>query len=324
MTAPRVIYLGIRTEKSAAEVGGWSKIDKMGFRDALIYDTATRKYHNYTKSEITDLVAKLQAADLVVGFNQLNFDYKILSAYTEKDLATLPNFDMLNRLEQTLNFRVSRDNLAANTLDSFKNEKAYTNVTDRVETNKKLFAHACKEGCLFYENKRFGGKDRCDTSNWAETARNLCQKNKLVADIKESINNNISKHPDDSIPKPPTPPVKISNEKVEEIDSSLFIGNNKISEFTIEAKQIFEKTTNRHARVWYAYNEFARRHGPVLSFHQFMTALGRVSKSTKPKKELAKKGSLFSYIDQSGTLAFERVVDYLDIRNIKEELARGI
>ncbi len=348
MTSPRVIYLGIGTEKSEKEVGGWSKVDQMGLRDALIYDTATRKYHNYTKSNVADLIAKLQTADLIVGFNQLNFDYKVLSTYSDKDLETLPNFDMLNKIEQTLNFRVSRDNLAANTLDSFKNEKAYTNVTERVETNKKLFAHACKEGYLFYENKRFGGKDRCNTSNWAETARNLSQKNKFLAEAKVISEKNTSKNTDNSIPNAPTVPIDIWKDTVDikieadqidtgnksdikehqhtsehwEYKSSITKVSNK-TQFTEIARQVYDQTKNRHARAWYAYNNMCKL-GHVTSFHQFMNAIGRVSNSTSPKNNIKRNGSRYPYIDRSGTLVSEWVNDHIDVRNIKEELARGI
>ena len=104
MTSPRVIYFGVSSQKSAAEVGGWSNVDQMGLKDAVTYDTTTHKFDNYTKSEIKNLIDHLQTADLIVGFNQLQFDYKILSPYTDTDLATLPNFDMLSKIERTLNF----------------------------------------------------------------------------------------------------------------------------------------------------------------------------------------------------------------------------
>ena len=353
MTAPRVIYLGIRTEKSAAEVGGWSKVDQMGFRDAVIYDTATRKYHNYTKSEVTDLIAKLQAADLVVGFSQLNFDYKVLSTYTETNFETLPNFDMLDKIEQNLNYRVSRDNLAQNTFSGTKNEKAYPNVADRVEITKKLFAHACREGYLLYENKLIGGKDRCDTSSWAETARNLSKRNKFLAEIKVLSEKNISENPDNSIPNAPIPPINPWKDKVEVNINSPFprdhkhseikphnsttsqvnIGNesdikesqhiversecessiaeiSKKTQFTEVARQIYDQTKNRHAREWYAYNEMARLHGSVISFHQFMVAIGRVSNYPSPKNNAEKSSSRLEYrseyIEGYGTLVGKR------------------
>ena len=63
--------------------------------------------------------------------------------------------------------------------------------------------------------------------------------------------------------------------------------------------------------------------GPVMSFHEFMVAIGRVCNSPSPKKKPEKRFR-YHYIDGSGTFASEWVEDYLDIRNIKEELARGI
>ena len=146
----------------------------------LIYDTATGEYHNYTKSQITNLINSLQNADLIVGFNQLNFDYKILSTYIDTDLEALPNFDMLNEIEHTLNFRVSRDNLAQNTLNEFNSKERSTN---NVEITKELFKHACKKGHLFYHNTRLDTKAMCDTSDWADTARNMAQKTRPLIKI---------------------------------------------------------------------------------------------------------------------------------------------
>ena len=176
MTSPRVIYFGVSPQKSAAEVGGWSNVDKMGLKDALTYDTTTRRYHNYTKSQITDLINHLQTADLIVGFNQLQFDYKILSSYTDTDLEALPNFDMLSKIKETLNFRIPRDNLVQNTLNEFKNSKGQLTIENRVGITKKLFAHGCKEGYLFYYDNRFRTKAVCNTSSWADTARSLTQR----------------------------------------------------------------------------------------------------------------------------------------------------
>lgn len=183
MTSPRVIYFGVSPQKLADEVGGWANVEQMGLRDAVTYDTTTRKYDNYTKSEITDLIDHLQTADLIVGFNQLQFDYKILSSYTDTNLDALPNFDMLNKIEEMLNFRVSRDNLAQNTLGESKNSKGRSSLGKRIDTTKKLFAHGCKEGYLSYRNNRFGTKEVCDTSNWADTARSVTQRKQLLDQI---------------------------------------------------------------------------------------------------------------------------------------------
>lgn len=319
MTSPRVIYLGIRTEKSAVEVGGWSNVDQMGLRDALIYDAPTRKFRHFTKSEVADLITILQTADLVVGFNQLNFDYKVLSTYSDKDLVALPNFDMLAYIEQTLDFRVSRANLVQNTLGVSKNDKNYSNFVNKVDITKKLFAHACKEGYLSYENKRFGGTDHFDTSNWAKTARNLCQRNKLLAETKVISEKNTSENSDNSIPNAQTSPITPWKDKIEaNMDFPITRGreypsikpNNSTTD-QVDTGNISD--INEHQLV---------SEHPV--FEPTFNAIGRVSSRPSPKNNIKKNGSRYYYIDGSGTLASEWVEDNWDIVNIKEELARGI
>ena len=44
----------------------------------------------------------MQRADLVVGFNNLRFDYEVLHGYTSFDLRQLPTLDMLVDLQNTL------------------------------------------------------------------------------------------------------------------------------------------------------------------------------------------------------------------------------
>ena len=369
MTSPRVIYFGIRTQKSAAEVGGWSNVDRMGLKDALTYDTTTRKYHNYTKSQITNLIDRLQTADLIVGFNQLQFDYKILSSYTDTDLEALPNFDMLNKIERTLNFRVSRDNLAQNTLNDFKNSKGQFTLGNRVEITKKLFAHGCKEGYLSYHNDRFGTKEVCNTSIWADTARSLTQKKHSIPEIGILSENDIAKTCSSPINTPQNSEYfvtklqgkPITQERGDAQDESQHHHTTKVEARRFyhesrgvhrhvteqhvynEMKQMFGPTISFHqfveARRFYhksriaypydteqhAYDEWVKLFGPVISFHQFMFVIGRLHSWYPRNKRNNKKGDFsYYYIDSSSTFVSERVKDYVDIRNIKEELARGI
>lgn len=172
MTTTRVIYLGLSTQKNAVQVGGWSNIDQMGLKVALTYDTKTKKQHSYTESEISSLIDNLQTSDLIVGFNQLRFDYKVLSAYTDIDLSKLPNFDMLSKIESTLRFRVSREDLAKYTLDEAIDNRNSLTLEKKVDINKRLFAHGCKERHLYFRDT----KEKCDTSTWADTARSITGK----------------------------------------------------------------------------------------------------------------------------------------------------
>lgn len=367
MTTPRVIYLGVGTEKSAADVGGWSQVDKMGLKDAITYDTTTKKYQEYTKSEVGLLVESLQKANLVVGFNQLNFDYRVLSTYTKKDLRSLPNFDILDKIQGTLNFRVSRDNLAINTLNRTKANQKNLKLKNRVDTTKKLFAHGCKEKFLLYEDKLSRVKSRCDTSSWAETARSLSECNSLLEknitlsdkDIANSIDQSIRNMSSSSIDIDPSnnldgvfpdsPFSKINNHnktdysrldqdditkkadvnehqhilKKDNLDSQIN-DISKMPQFIQSAQHIYNQSRTTTARAWNAYNQMVSLHGHVLSFQQFMYAIGRVCKASSPKVRIEKKHSYFAFVDPSGTLVAERVYDDFDIRRIKEEVARGI
>jgi len=53
-----------------------------------------------------EMLAKLAAADLVVGFNALGFDYRVLRGYTDRDLRALPTFDLLDAVHARLGFRL--------------------------------------------------------------------------------------------------------------------------------------------------------------------------------------------------------------------------
>ncbi len=64
---------------------------------------------------MNDLIKELQRADLVVGFNNLRFDYEVLHGYTALDLTQLPTLDMLVVLNETLGHRLSLDSIATAT-----------------------------------------------------------------------------------------------------------------------------------------------------------------------------------------------------------------
>ncbi|MEJ2210620.1 MAG: ribonuclease H-like domain-containing protein, partial [Anaerolineae bacterium] len=98
------------------EVGGRHNIRKLGLSAAVTYSTATGTFRHYTEEAVADLLAELRAADLVVGFNVLRFDYEVLRAYTDDPLDDLPTVDMLDHIYRALGFRISLDSLAGSTL----------------------------------------------------------------------------------------------------------------------------------------------------------------------------------------------------------------
>ena len=110
-----IIYFDLETQKSAEEVGGWDKISRMGLSVGVTYSTAGGGYKIYGEKQVDDLIKDLQRADLVVGFNNLRFDYEVLHGYTTLDLRQLPTLDMLVELQNTLNHRLSLDSIATAT-----------------------------------------------------------------------------------------------------------------------------------------------------------------------------------------------------------------
>jgi hypothetical protein len=113
--AKNIIYFDLETQKSADEVGGWGNISKMGMSIGVTYSSANGGYKIYGEQQVDDLIKDLQRADLIVGFNNLRFDYEVLHGYTSFDLAQLPTLDMMVELQNTLNHRLSLDSIATAT-----------------------------------------------------------------------------------------------------------------------------------------------------------------------------------------------------------------
>jgi DEAD/DEAH box helicase domain-containing protein len=113
--ARNIVYFDLETQKSADEVGGWNNISKMGMSVGVTYNTARGEYTIYGEPQVNALITELQRADLVVGFNNLRFDYEVLHGYTAFDLSQVPTLDMLVELQNTLGHRLSLDSIATAT-----------------------------------------------------------------------------------------------------------------------------------------------------------------------------------------------------------------
>jgi len=110
-----IVYFDLETQKSADEVGGWDRISQMGMSVGVTYSTARGDYKIYGEKQVDELIRELQRADLVVGFNNLRFDYEVLHGYTALDLRQLPTLDMLVELHEKLQHRLSLDSIAVAT-----------------------------------------------------------------------------------------------------------------------------------------------------------------------------------------------------------------
>lgn len=126
----RILYFDLETKYSAEEVGGWDKIEDMGMSVGVIWDTSNSQFHVYLDNQIQELVDHCRKADLIVGFNHIGFDYKVVAGtrfatqeqrsqlYTE--LVGLNNLDMLVELKKLLGHRLKLESIARPTLGAGK------------------------------------------------------------------------------------------------------------------------------------------------------------------------------------------------------------
>lgn len=143
-----IVYFDLETRNTFDDVGGRDNISQLRLSVGVTFSTRADAYHRYTEENVADLVAEIKDADLVVGFNQLNFDFPVLGNYTREKLGHLPTVDMLDHLHRQLGFRVSLDNLASATLQTGKSADGLQAVRWWREGNlEALFAY-CEQDVL--------------------------------------------------------------------------------------------------------------------------------------------------------------------------------
>ena len=120
ITPERFGVLDIETRRSALDVGGWNRADKMGVSIAVLYDSAEDRFFDYEENQLDEMVDRLKLMDLTIGFNILKFDYKVLSGLSRFPFQTLPTLDLLLHVHERLGYRVKLDNLAQATLNTAK------------------------------------------------------------------------------------------------------------------------------------------------------------------------------------------------------------
>ncbi len=167
-SGPRILYFDLETQKTAQDVGGWRNTHLMRISVAVLFDSLEKRFLNFEEDRIDDLVNHLKKGDLIVGFNVIGFDYKVLGAYTQQDLKALPTFDILADIHQRLGFRLGLDHLATETLGRGKTahglqavewfrqgemEKLTEYCRHDVAATRDLFEYGLQNGHLLYKKK---------------------------------------------------------------------------------------------------------------------------------------------------------------------------
>ena len=112
-----IVYFDLETQRTANDVGGWDKKRDMGMSLGVTYSTRLGEYRIFSEKRVDDLVEQLVRADLVIGFNVINFDYEVLMAYTILDLPhQCRTLDLLVDIEKKLGHRLGLDAVASASL----------------------------------------------------------------------------------------------------------------------------------------------------------------------------------------------------------------
>ena len=109
-----IVYFDLETQRTANDVGGWDKKRDMGMSLGVTYSTALGEYRIFSEKRVNDLIEQLRKADLVVGFNVINFDYEVLMGYTILDLPhQCRTLDLMVDIEKKLGHRLGLDAVAS-------------------------------------------------------------------------------------------------------------------------------------------------------------------------------------------------------------------
>lgn len=161
------IVLDLETQREFSEVGGRNKHHLLKVSVAGIYSFADDQYRIFEERELHKLGELLAAADQVIGFNILQFDYAVLAPYVNFSLEKIPSLDILVELEKILGHRISLEAVAQATLGTGKSgsgmealrlwkagqlEDLKKYCLDDVKLTKEVYEYGQKYGKLLYQD----------------------------------------------------------------------------------------------------------------------------------------------------------------------------
>ncbi len=173
----RILYFDLETKYSADDVGGWGNIIDMGMSVGVLWDSQDEAFHVYLEHQVPALISHLHHGDLIVGFNHVEFDLRVLAGSKPTpdlrhqlylELLALTHFDMLTELKKVLGHRLKLDSLARPTLQAGKSADGLQALAwykqgridmiieyckQDVEVTRQLFEYALDNHKLLYDSR---------------------------------------------------------------------------------------------------------------------------------------------------------------------------
>src|SRR3990167_1164620 len=110
------LVLDLETQREFSEVEG-RKPELLGVSLVGVYSYEEDRYDTYLEADLASkLGPRLQAAELLIGFNIRRFDLPVLQPYLPYSVSTLPVLDIMEEVVKNLGHRLSLESLAQATL----------------------------------------------------------------------------------------------------------------------------------------------------------------------------------------------------------------
>lgn len=186
----RRLVLDLETKKSFDDVGGRNNLDKLGVSVVGVYNYATDEYRAYVENEFGELQNLLIDANLIIGFNHVQFDMPVLQPYLSVDASKLPLFDLMLDLQKRLGHRIGLDSVASATLGIGKtasgldairyyNEGRWEELKkyclNDVRVTRDVFDYGIKNKKIAYTS-RFGHEKREQRVDWSDYRKSTVDK----------------------------------------------------------------------------------------------------------------------------------------------------
>ena len=190
------LVLDLETQKEFAEVEG-RKTELLGVSVVGVYSYQEDRYDAYLEADLgTTLGPRLQAAELLIGFNIRRFDLPVLQPYLPYSVTTLPVLDIMEEIVKNLGHRLSLESLSQATLGRGKSghgldalkwfkEGRFDLITkyclDDVKLTKELYDYGKEHGRLF-ATSRFSAEKLQIPVFWPERKRELGTITKMLSE----------------------------------------------------------------------------------------------------------------------------------------------
>ena len=115
----RQVIFDVETKQTFDEVGGYFP-DRLGisFVGLCVRDGFSQKgkMMSFFEDDLSKLFPILESADVIVGFNSINFDMQTLVPYYTGDVTKLPSLDLMVQIQKSVGHRIGLDAVAKETL----------------------------------------------------------------------------------------------------------------------------------------------------------------------------------------------------------------